>query len=101
MIIERVTVTTIPTSIKNLIDAARPESDVPKKCSEITFKYNAAETDIVQISDADTTTKVTILDNVTEKIRACSFENFGIDLVLLSSVTGDIDIDIVISQRLV
>ncbi len=99
MRVERVTVTTTPTSIKSLMEAIRPnKADVPAKCTVITFKYNTAEAAVVQISDVDTTNKVTILDNVTENLRAATFEDFDISLILLSTVSGTVGVDIVISQ---
>lgn len=100
MRVEQVTVTDSPTSIKSLMESPRASNatEVQSKCTVITFKYAKAETAVVQISDAETNTPVTILDNVTEGISACSFENFELEQVLLSTVTGSVAVDIVVSQ---
>ena len=100
MRVERVTVTTTPTSIKTLMVAKRPATaaTVPDKCTVITLKYLPSETAVVQISDSETANKVTVLDNTTEGITDCFFRDFDISLVLLSTVSGTVDIDIIISQ---
>lgn len=100
MRVERVTVTTAPTSIQALMQAARPSTAVkiPQKCTVITLKYLPSETVVVQVSDEGTANKVTVLDNVTEGIGDCFFRDFDISLILLSTVAGNVDVDIVISQ---
>ena len=98
MIVERVTVTTTPTSIKALIDTARGVLNTPAKCISISLKYNALETKVVKMSDAKTANAVTILDNVTEGIPDCSFDNFDISQVLLNTTATTIGVDVIISQ---
>ena len=53
---------------------------------------------MVRISEAGTATPVTILDNVTEGISACSFENFELEQILLSTASGTVAVDIIVSQ---
>lgn len=101
MKIERVTVTATPTSIQALMNTQRAvgKARIPSKCNNITMKYDADETKVVLISDSETTNKVTVLDNSGEKIRACSFDDWDISLVLLSVASGTVEVDIIISQK--
>ena len=71
MKVERITVTTTPTSIKDLMDTQRAatKARVPSKARNITLKYDVAETVPVYVSDAETTNQVKVLDNLTENIR--------------------------------
>lgn len=98
MKVERVTVTDTPTSIQALMEADR-SGNIPSKSASIEMKYDASETKVVYVSDADTTTKVAVLDNSGEKIRACSFVDWDISLVLLSVASGTVEVDIIITQK--
>lgn len=100
MVVERVEITTTPTSIKALIDTARgSDSNVPAKCKRIVLKYLPSETAVVSLSDGSTVNSVIVLDNVTEGIGDSSFDDFVIDRVFLRTDTGTVNIDIIISQN--
>lgn len=102
MLVEKITVTTSPTSVYDLIKTARPTKSqgVSSKCKTITFKYAAAETKVVLLSDADTTTPITLLDNAMENIRAASIDDFSITEALLSVAADTVLVDIIISESL-
>jgi hypothetical protein len=102
MIIEKVTVTDTPTSVKSLLETARPDLPeghaIPDKCRTITVKYAATETAVVLLSDENTTTPITILDNVTEKIKFASIDDFSLTEALLSVASGTVVVDVIISE---
>ncbi len=105
MIIEKVTVTDTPTSVKELITTARPNlpdgHTIPEKCKTITVKYAATETAVVLLSDEDTTTPITLLDNVTEKYKFSSIDDFSLTEALLSVASGTVLVDVIISENIV
>ncbi len=101
MRVERITVTTTPTSIKALMDAQRTsdKARIPKKCKNILLKYDVAEALPIYLTDSETTNQVKILDNATENIRSASFDDWDISLMLLSVTTGTVEVDVIVSQR--
>jgi len=102
MIIEQVTVTVTPTSVQDLLTASRPDlvegNRIPESCRAITFKYSTTEVKVVYLSDDDTVTKVPILDNATEKLRATSIDDFSLKQAKLNVVSGTVAVDIIISE---
>lgn len=99
MKVERVTVTTTPTSIQALVQAQRASGTIPKKCGNVLLKYDVAESEPIYLTDAETTNQVKVLDNIVENMRSASFDDWDISLVLLSVDTGTVEVDVIISQR--
>lgn len=102
MIVEQITVTTTPTSVRELLVTARPNlpegHSVPEKGKTITLKYAEAETKVVLLSDENTTTPITALDNVTEGIRSVSIDDFSLTEALLSVASDTVAVDVIISE---
>ncbi len=102
MLSEQITVTTTPTSIYNLLVAARGSSDkLPKKCIGIKLRYLAAESATITLSDANSDTGAIILAAQTESLVNVTFKQFNIELALLHSSSGDVTVHLVVEQALV
>ena len=102
MLSEQITVTTTPTSIYDLLVAARGSSDkLPKKCIGIKLRYLAAETATITLSDANSDTGAIILAAQTESLVNVTFKQFNIDLALLSCSAGTVVLHLVVEQALV
>lgn len=102
MLSEQITVTTTPTSIYDLLVAARSSAaNIPKKCIGIKLRYLAAENATVSLSDANSVAGAVILAAQTEALVNVSFKQFNIDLALLSCSAGTVNVHLVVEQALV
>ncbi len=102
MLSEQITVTTTPTSIYDLLVAARGSSDkLPKKCIGIKLRYLAAETATITLSDANSDTGAIILAAQTESLVNVTFKQFNIELALLSCSADTVVLHLVVEQALV
>ena len=100
MLSEQITVGTTPTSIYDLIKAARSavEEVIPKKCIGIKLRYLAAETATIILSDAGSVSGSNVLAAQTEGLVNASFKLFDIDLALLSSSSGNVNVHLIVEQ---
>lgn len=111
MISERITITTDPITIQQLIATARSVAaadidQIPKKCTGIMLKYVLiSDTKVVTLADpaenhgGGSAQGVSVLDR-TNGLISSSFSQFGIDKALLSVPATTLDVDIVITQSL-
>lgn len=108
MLAETVSVTSTPTSIRELIATARDTDteNIPKKCVGLMFKYPKLSTAIISLTDKAylprpaSATGVTVLDAANEDLVASSMTAFDTVQPLLSSdVAGPINVQIVVLQK--
>ena len=103
MISEQLTVTTTPTSIRQLIANARNVAvgTIANKCVGIMLRYARAETAMITLSDAKSASGAVILDAATDILLATTFRQFNNSLALLSSSSGSITVHMIIEQTLI
>ncbi len=102
MLSEQITVTETPTSIYDLLVAARGSSaKLPKKCIGIKLRYLAAETATITLSDANSSTGAIVLAAQTETLVNVSLKQFNTELVLLHSSSGSVTVHLIVEQALV
>ena len=102
MLSEQITVTTTPTTIYDLLAAARGSSNkLPKKCIGIKLRYVAAETATITLSDANSSAGAIVLAAQTESLVNVSFKQFNTELVLLQSSSGNVVVHLIVEQALV
>jgi len=96
--IEVLTVTTTPTSLRDLIETARSIT-LPDLVSvrQLIMKVAQDVTDIVYLEDPDTVTPVRALDPA-ESEWSVAFPVRKLDDVILSSGAGDVEVEIIIGQ---
>lgn len=108
MLAETVSVTSTPTTIRQLIATARSVDleNIPNFCVGIMFKYPKLSTAIISLTDASygarpaSVTGVTVLDASNEDLVASSMEAFDITQPLLKSdVAGPISVEIIVLQK--
>jgi hypothetical protein len=111
MLSEQITVTTTPTSIRELIFNKRVAADptitidnIPKRCTGFMLRYNKAETTVVRLTDPDagggSAGGAIVLQAQTEELVAFSATQFGLDKALLSANTGTVTVNVVVNQQL-
>ncbi len=102
MIVEKVTVTTTPTTLKALIETARG-SGVTSKATDMTIRYNEDETALVYMSDPNTSAanRALVLDAQTEEIVQFTAPIFNLEKVLLNTNSGTVEVDLIISQKVI
>ena len=106
MLAETVTVSTTPTSIRDLIATVRgvDAENIPYKCVGVMFKYGPSETAVVSLTDPLAGDKpasavgVTVLDVVNQNLISSSMTQFDIIQPLLSCDTGTVSVEIVVTQ---
>ena len=102
MIIETITVTTTPTSIKDLIETARGGAltGSTTRVDSMLFEVPTDSTGVVKIeqSDGETNTPVTLLDAANTR-WAASFPAFKLEEVLLSVASGTQAVGILAPQN--
>ncbi len=102
MLSEQITVTATPTSIYDLLVTARGSSaNIPKKCIGIKLRYLAAETATIILSDPNSASGAVVLAAQTESLVNVSLKQFSIDLALLSTSSGNVNVHLVVEQALV
>ncbi len=102
MLAEKITVTTTPTSIKDLIDTARgSSSNVPAKCVGIELRYDITESAVVSIADPNSVNSAIILDAANETLVRTRFRQFDIVQVLLSCSANTVEVHVIVEQELV
>ncbi len=102
MLSEQITVTATPTSIYDLLVAARGSAaNLPKKCIGIKLRYLAAETATISLSDANSSSGAIILAAQTEALVNVTFKQFNIELALLATSSGSVVVHLVVEQALV
>jgi hypothetical protein len=106
MLSEQITVTTTPTSIRQLIATARSAdiADIPRECAGIQMRYSSLETELITLTEVDhgggSNTGAVILDMPNERITSCSFEQFEIENSLLNCDSGTVIVHVVIPRVL-
>ena len=102
MLSEQITVTSTPTSIYDLLVTARGSSaKIPKKCIGIKLRYLAAETATIILADPNSVAGSVVLAAQTESLVNVSLKQFSIDLALLSTSAGNVNVHLVVEQTLV
>ena len=102
MISEQLTVTTTPTTIKELLETARSVADFkPTKCVGIKLRCAATETVTVALTDENSVIGAVVLDAAGENLVVANFKQFNIDKALLSCSAGTITVHIIVEQTLV
>ena len=106
MLSEQITVTTTPTSIRDLIATARgvDATDIPDTCKGIMMRYGSTEIKTVTLTDPDhgggSNTGAVILDMAGESLVSTSFSQFSIGKALLNCDTGTVVVHLIILQTL-
>lgn len=106
MLSEQITVTTTPTSIRQLIATARSAAlaVIPRECAGIQMRYNTNETAVITLSDADhgggSASGSVILDANGEGIVYMSIEQFEIEKALLNCDSGTVTVHVIIPRVL-
>ena len=102
MLSEQITVTATPTSIYDLLVAARGSAaKLPKKCIGIKLRYLAAETATIILTDPNSVAGAVVLAAQTETLVSVSFKQFNIELALLATSSGSVVVHLVVEQALV
>ena len=101
MLAETITVTTTPTTIKDLIaDKRSSENNLPSLCRGVILVCKLSETAVITMKDAHSHSGVPVLDVVGNNRISVSFEQFNIEDVFLQTDTGTADIGIIVEQSL-
>ena len=99
MIIETLTVTTVPTSIAALLDVARSSTRVKSgQVDGFNFRVPTTETEAVLITEVDTNTAVVLLDPANGQTFA-SWTDIDMQQTLLSVASGTVAVGMIASQR--
>jgi hypothetical protein len=106
MLSEQITVTTTPTSIRQLIATARGTAvaNIPRDCTGIQLRYASSETAIVTLTDTDhgggSNTGAVVLDAANQSLLSASFEQYEIQNTLLNCNAGTVTVHVVITRTL-
>ena len=106
MLSEQITVTTEPTSIRQLIATARGVAvgKIQIKCTGIMVRYGNIETAVVTLTDTvaggGSNTGAVVLDADNEDLLSTSWSDFGINKSLLNCDSGTVDVHVIVTQNL-